>query len=205
MRNKRSFQVIAIVVTFAVQLLWYIAGADLWGTVRATGKEIISQVHRAAPISIEIYRLEQLSDSLMPGINATSSAVAQLEVDIEYTQDRIRQLESGGSEPSPVIGAMKVYSYRQVGFDEISSQQRLLQLKLNALDLLKKRLDEQRSQRQELAERIVSLRASAAIVESLSSDNHDCSATFDAAMKLASELQQRVAVRQRLFEIEESN
>jgi hypothetical protein len=63
--------------------------------------EIGRQVRDAVPIGFELKRLEQMTAELIPDIQANQKVAAQLDVEIEYLDREIAELDEGSSGPRP--------------------------------------------------------------------------------------------------------
>jgi prefoldin subunit 5 len=89
-----KFRVSRLWLAASVALLVSSVGAGaIWSYARTMHAEIGRQVRDAVPIGFELKRLEQMTAELIPDIQANQKVAAQLDVEIEYLEREIAELD----------------------------------------------------------------------------------------------------------------
>jgi chromosome segregation ATPase len=83
------------VAALGALLVSSVGAGTLWSYFRTMHAEIGRQVRDAIPIGFELKRLEQMTADLIPEIQANQKVAAQLEVEIEYLDREIAELDDG--------------------------------------------------------------------------------------------------------------
>ncbi len=79
--------------TVAAAIVSSVGAGTIWSYVRTVHAEFGKQVRDAVPIGFELKRLEQMTAELIPDIQANQKVAAQLDVEIEYLQREIADLD----------------------------------------------------------------------------------------------------------------
>ena len=83
------------VAALGTLLVSSVGAGTLWSYFRTVHAEIGRQMRDAVPIGFELKRLEQMTADLIPEIQANQKVAAQLEVEIEYLDREIAELDDG--------------------------------------------------------------------------------------------------------------
>jgi chromosome segregation ATPase len=83
------------VAALGAMLVSSIGAGTLWSYFRTVHAEIGRQVRDAVPIGFELKRLEQMTADLIPEIQANQKVAAQLDVEIEYLEREIAEMDEG--------------------------------------------------------------------------------------------------------------
>lgn len=86
-----------LVAASAVLLSTFGAGG-LWSYLRTAHHELGQAVRDAVPITFELKRLEQLTQDLIPELQANKKVAAQLDVEIEYLEREVDELSTAQSD-----------------------------------------------------------------------------------------------------------
>ncbi|MCL4206101.1 MAG: hypothetical protein KJ000_26760 [Pirellulaceae bacterium] len=81
------------VAALGALLVSSVGAGTLWSYFRTVHAEIGRQVRDAVPIGFELKRLEQMTADLIPEIQANQKVAAQLDVEIEYLEREIAEMD----------------------------------------------------------------------------------------------------------------
>ncbi len=91
-KRPRFWLVIGVLAAF-----WMGVGT-IWSYVRTAEGELRRSIKDAVPIAFELKRLQQMTDDLIPELQANQKVAAQLDVEVEYLDREIAAMQAGQEE-----------------------------------------------------------------------------------------------------------
>jgi len=216
----------------AVAVFWIGAGT-IWSYLRTAEGELRRSIKAAVPITFELKRLQQMTEDLIPELQANQKVAAQLDVEVEYLERAVASMQESQEEalgqmqklraalqeeqPSHEFGG-KTFTRQEVEDDlgrrlskyedtqtQLEAKRRILDTRRRTLETATDKIRQYRQQRDLLAEKTEALQGELKTLElaQQAGNFHFDHSNLKEAKELAVEVEKRIRTLHKIVESEQ--